>query len=122
MAEPTALAKKHCIPCEGGVPRITGNRVNELLAQLDGWRAYEEHHLGKVFVFPDFKSALAFVDTVGDLAEAEGHHPDIHLSWGRVELELWTHAIGGLSENDFVLAARIDQLLVGRHTPGSSPA
>ncbi len=110
MTDTVSLAKKHCVPCEGGVPRLTGRRVTELLAELDGWRAVEEHHLERVFVFPDFKSALA---------EAEGHHPDIHLSWGRVELELWTHAIGGLSENDFVLAARIDAVAAGHRRLGA---
>jgi len=114
------LTRKHCVPCEGGVPRLTGEPAKQLLAQLDGWRAPHEHHLSKVFVFPDFKSALAFVDRVGDLAEAEGHHPDIHLSWGRVEIEVYTHAIDGLSENDFILAARIDEL-VARKSPADGP-
>lgn len=110
MAE-SQLSRKHCVPCEGGVPRLRGERVRELADELDGWRVVEEHHLRKVFVFPDFKSALAFVDRVGDIAEGEGHHPDIHLSWGRVEIETWTHAIDGLSENDFILAAKIDEVV-----------
>jgi 4a-hydroxytetrahydrobiopterin dehydratase len=110
MAE-LELARKHCVPCEGGVSRLSGGPLHQLLSQLDGWRAAEEHHLEKAFVFPDFKSALAFVDRVGDIAEREGHHPDIRLSWGRVEIEIWTHAVGGLTENDFVLAAKIDASL-----------
>lgn len=104
------LRHRRCVPCEGGVPKLPGETVRKLLAELDGWRAVDDHHLRKVYVFPDFKTALAFVDRVGELAESEGHHPDIHLSWGRVEVETYTHAIGGLSENDFILAAKIDAL------------
>lgn len=105
------LSQKHCVPCEGGVPRLTGAAAKLLLDDLDGWRLVDDHELRKVFVFPDFVSALGFVNAVGELAEQEGHHPDVHLSWGRVELELLTHAIGGLSENDFILAAKIDRML-----------
>jgi 4a-hydroxytetrahydrobiopterin dehydratase len=115
----TQLSRKHCVPCEGGVPRLAGEALTRLAAQLDAWRVVDGHHLRRIFVFPDFRSALAFVDRVGDLAEAEGHHPDIHLSWGRVEIELWTHAIDGLSENDFILAAKIDEV-VARRTPHTS--
>ncbi len=104
------LAKKRCVPCEGGVPKIVGAEAQRLLGQLEGWRLHEDHHLWKVFVFPDFAKALAFVNAVGAIAEAEGHHPDVKLSWGRVELELHTHAIDGLSENDFILAAKVDRL------------
>ncbi len=112
MAE--GLKSKHCVPCEGGVPRLTGDALQKLSAQLPEWRVVDEHHLRRIFVFPDFRSALAFVDRVGDLAEAEGHHPDIHLSWGRVEIEVYTHAIDGLSENDFILASKIDELVARR--------
>ncbi len=106
----TELVKKHCVPCEGGVPRIQGEDARRLQSQLKNWRLVDDHHLEKVFVFPDFAQGLAFVNKLGALAETEGHHPDIHLAWGRVEIELWTHAIGGLSENDFILAAKTDQL------------
>jgi 4a-hydroxytetrahydrobiopterin dehydratase len=106
----TPLTKKKCVPCEGGVPKITGAEAQRLLSQLDAWRLIDDHHLTKVFVFPDFAQALRYVNKIGELAESEGHHPDVHLSWGRVELELLTHAIDGLSENDFILAAKIDAL------------
>jgi 4a-hydroxytetrahydrobiopterin dehydratase len=75
-----------------------------------GWSVVDEHHLHKVFSFPDFATALAFTNKVGELAESEGHHPDILLSWGRVEIEIFTHKIDGLTESDFILAARIDRL------------
>jgi 4a-hydroxytetrahydrobiopterin dehydratase len=81
-----------------------------LLSQLDDWRVVGGHHLARDLRFTDFAQALAFVNRVGELSEAEGHHPDIHLGWGRVGLEIWTHSIGGLSESDFVLAAKIDRI------------
>ena len=110
MNEPS-LSQKHCIPCEGGVPKVTGAHVRELQGQLEGWQVVADHHLHRVFAFPDFKSALALVNRVGDVAEEQGHHPDICLSWGRAEIEIYTHAIDGLSENDFILAAKIDTLV-----------
>ncbi len=107
----TTLTHKHCVPCEGGVPRLRGEPAQRLLDELDQWQlADDEHHLRRVFVFPDFATALDFINRIGAIAEEEGHHPDLHLSWGRVEAELWTHAIDGLSENDFILAAKIDAL------------
>ena len=75
-----------------------------------GWTLVKEHHLEKSFAFPDFARGLAFVDRVGALAEAEGHHPDLHLAWGKVTVEIWTHKIDGLTESDFILAAKIDLL------------
>ena len=81
-----------------------------LLRQLDGWELVENHHLRKSFKFPDFKSALDFVDRVGALAEEQQHHPDITLSWGRALVEIWTHKINGLTESDFVFAAKCDRL------------
>jgi len=104
------LASKKCGPCEGDTPALDKSKVNELLGQLDGWGVEKEYHLVRSFSFPDFKSARAFVNRVGELAEAEGHHPNIYLAWGLVKIELWTHAIKGLSENDFILAAKIDKL------------
>jgi 4a-hydroxytetrahydrobiopterin dehydratase len=77
---------------------------------LEGWEPVEGHHLAKTYSYPDFVSALAFVNRLGALAEAEGHHPDIGLSWGRVKVEVWTHAAGGLTDNDFILAAKADAL------------
>lgn len=105
------LAEKECEPCHGGVPPLEGEEITSLLDELPaGWSAVDEHHLEKTFEFEDFVSALAFVNRVGELAEDQGHHPDLHLSWGEVGVKIWTHAIDGLSENDFVLAARIERI------------
>ncbi|MBX3396156.1 MAG: 4a-hydroxytetrahydrobiopterin dehydratase [Phycisphaerae bacterium] len=104
------LADKTCIPCTGGVPPLDSASINELLAQLDGWKLEKEYHLARSFVFPNFVTALAFVNRVGELAEQQGHHPDIYLAWGLVKVEIWTHKIKGLTESDFILAARIDRL------------
>ncbi len=105
-----SLADKRCVPCEGGVPKLSPERVKELLTQIPGWEAPGDHHLHRVFRFPDFKQGLDFVNRAGAIAEAEGHHPDLLLAWGRVEVTIFTHSIDGLSENDFVLAAKIGQL------------
>jgi len=105
------LASRECVPCKGGVPPLQGDEIRRLLAQLSGWGVEKEHHLFRSFPFPDFKTALAFVNQVGDLAEREGHHPDIYLSWGMVRVEIWTHKVNGLTESDFILAAKIDRLL-----------
>ena len=103
-----SLSRKHCVPCHGGVPRLTGEEIGPLLAQLEGWEAVGEQHLSKGYEFKNFADALAFVNRVGRIAEAEGHHPDVSFGWGYARLEIHTHAIGGLSESDFILAARID--------------
>jgi 4a-hydroxytetrahydrobiopterin dehydratase len=103
-----SLSNKHCVPCHGGVPRLEGDEIAPLLAQLEGWRVVEEHHLSKEYEFKNFADALAFVNRVGETAEAEGHHPDVELGWGYARLKIYTHAIDGLSESDFILAARID--------------
>ena len=102
------LAGRHCVPCHGGVPRLKGAEIEPLLAQLEGWQVAEEHHLSKEYRFTNFADALAFVNHVGGVAEGEGHHPDIEFGWGYARLKIYTHAIGGLSESDFILAARID--------------
>ena len=104
------LAEQECVPCRGGVPPFGPAEIAPLLRQLEGWEVVDGHHLAKTYRFPDFQSALAFTNRVGDLAEDQGHHPDIHLAWGRVRLEIWTHKIDGLSEGDFVLAAKCDRL------------
>lgn len=107
----TRLARKECVPCRGGVPPLPEEEREELLAELDaGWRVVDGHHLEKVFEFEDWAAAQGFVNRVGDLAEEQGHHPDLHLSWGRVGVELWTHKIDGLTESDFVLAAKIEEI------------
>jgi 4a-hydroxytetrahydrobiopterin dehydratase len=109
----TPLAKKRCIPCEKGTEPLLPNEAAELLAKIDSeWMLIDNAHiLARQFVFKDFKDALAFVDKVGAIAEEEQHHPDITLAWGSVGIELSTHAISGLSENDFILASKIDQVL-----------
>ena len=106
-----SLAEKHCVPCRGGVPPLKGEPLEALKAQTPGWQVVDEHHLVKQFTFPDFRTALAFVNRVGAVAEAEGHHPDLYLAWGRVEVKTWTHKIDGLTESDFILAAKIDGLV-----------
>jgi len=104
------LASKTCVPCRGGVPPVTGQELAALQKQVEGWNVIQEHHIVKTFSFPDFRQALAFVNKVGELAEEQGHHPDICLSWGKAEIKTWTHKIDGLTESDFILAAKIDQL------------
>ena len=103
-----SLASKHCVPCHGGVPRLKGEEIEPLLAQLEGWRVVNEHHLSKEYEFRNFADALDFVNRVGRVAESEGHHPDIEFGWGYARLKIYTHAIDGLSESDFILAARLD--------------
>jgi 4a-hydroxytetrahydrobiopterin dehydratase len=104
------LASKNCVPCRGGVPPLKGEELQSYVRQVPGWKAIDEHHLKRAYTFPDFKSALHFVDRVGELAEQQGHHPDIFLAWGKVEITTWTHKIDGLTEGDFILAAKIEQL------------
>jgi 4a-hydroxytetrahydrobiopterin dehydratase len=105
-----SLAEKTCVPCRGGVPPLKGEELRALARQVEGWEVINEHHIKKTFKFPDFRAALAFVNKVGELAEEQGHHPDIYLAWGKVEITIWTHKINGLTESDFILAAKIDQL------------
>jgi len=104
------LSEKHCVPCRGGVPALAGAELEKLAREVPGWSVVEGHHLMRGFEFPDFKGALEFVNRVGDVAEAEGHHPDLYLAWGKVEVKTWTHKIDGLTESDFILAAKIDAL------------
>ena len=108
----SALGEKQCLPCTGGVPPLNGDQLARLTGELDhGWRVVEERHLEKEYRFKDFREALNFTNRVGELAEAQGHHPDIYLAWGKVKLVIWTHKINGLTESDFVLAAKADRLL-----------
>lgn len=104
------LAQKECIPCKGGVPPLKGKELSNLLEKLgNGWKVIDEHHLEKEYTFPNFRQALDFTIRVGELAEAQFHHPDIYLAWGKVKLIIWTHKINGLTESDFVWAAKADQ-------------
>lgn len=105
------LLNKKCVPCEGGVPPLTREESEKFLIETPGWEIVENgKKIKREFKFKDFKEAIAFVNKVAQLAEDEGHHPDSHIYYSRVILELWTHAIGGLSENDFILAAKINEL------------
>jgi len=104
------LADKHCVPCRGGVPPLSGEVLERLQALVPGWRVVDGHHLTKTYTFPDFRTALDFVNRAGAVAEAEGHHPDLYLGWGKVEVRIWTHKINGLTESDFILAAKLDGL------------
>ena len=104
------LAQKHCVPCMGGVPPLKAQALRDFAKRLGGnWNVVDEHHLEKSYSFPDFKEALAFTNTVGEIAEREGHHPDVYLAWGKVTLTIWTHKIDGLTESDFILAAKADE-------------
>ena len=108
------LARQHCKPCDAETPPLEGSQIPAYLEALaDRWSAVDDHHLAARFDFADFAGALAFANRVGGVAEAEGHHPEICLTWGRATVRVWTHAIDGLSENDFILAAKIDRAADG---------
>ena len=104
------LASRSCVPCHGGTPRLGADEIAEYMKQLREWKAVAGHHLVKEHKFPNFAAALEFVNRVGAVAEGEGHHPDISFGWGYARIEIYTHAIDGLSESDFILAAKIDAL------------
>ena len=103
------LRSKRCVPCEGGTPKLDTERTAYYLQGVPDWRA-EDGRLKRSFRFKDFVQAIAFVNRVAEAAQAEGHHPDFAVHYNRVDFTVWTHAIGGLSENDFILAAKIDAL------------
>lgn len=107
------LDEKTCVPCRGGVPALKGNElaaIHRQLPQSAQWKVVNEHHIVRSYTFPDFRTALDFLNKVGALAEEQRHHPDILLAWGRVEITIWTHKVDGLTESDFILAAKIDRL------------
>jgi len=104
------LADNKCVPCRGGVPPMERAKAEEMLKQLErGWQLNKDGHLERLYTFKDFAQALDFVNKVGVVAEAEGHHPDLYLAWGKCKVELWTHKINGLTESDFYMAAKADR-------------
>ncbi|MBS0615542.1 MAG: 4a-hydroxytetrahydrobiopterin dehydratase [Verrucomicrobia bacterium] len=106
------LHQKKCIPCSSKMPPLKGPELERLAKELNGWKIEGEHHLEKEYKFKNFLEALAFTNAVGAIAEQEGHHPDILLSWGMVKVTFWTHKIGGLSESDFIMASKTDQIKI----------
>lgn len=107
------LTRDTCVPCRGGVPTLTDEEIAALRPEVPKWDVIEiadVKRLRRAFAFPDFKTAMDFAVRVGALAEEEGHHPDLHVAWGGVIVETWTHKIGGLHRNDFILAAKVDAL------------
>ncbi len=104
------LASKTCVPCKGGTPPLKGEELEELRRQVPEWEVVEEHHLRRRFRFKNFRESLLFVNRVGELAEEQGHHPDIGFGWGYAEISVWTHKINGLTESDFIFAAKVDTL------------
>jgi 4a-hydroxytetrahydrobiopterin dehydratase len=107
----SALADGVCVPCRGGVPPLAGEALADFCERLgNNWKLVDDHHLEKQYKFDDFAEALAFVNRIGQLAEEVGHHPEIFLTWGWVRLKIWTHKIDGLTESDFVWAAKADRL------------
>ncbi len=103
------LTQKRCLPCEGGVSKLTSSEIQEFLKQISAW-CLEGEKIHKTFQFKNFLEAMKFVNQMAEIAEQEGHHPDFSVHYNKVDIFIWTHAIGGLSENDFILAAKIDQI------------
>jgi 4a-hydroxytetrahydrobiopterin dehydratase len=106
----TELADRKCVPCRGATSPLKGEELKDLHRSIPGWTIANEHQLQREFRFPDFKQALDFANRVGAVAEEQGHHPDILLAWGKAEITLWTHSVDGLTESDFIMAAKIDRL------------
>ncbi len=104
----TELANRNCVPCRGDTPPLKGEELEGLRRQVPDWEVIEEHHLRRAFKFKNFREALGFVNRVGELAEEQGHHPDISFGWGYAEVTVFTHKIDGLTESDFVFAAKVD--------------
>jgi 4a-hydroxytetrahydrobiopterin dehydratase len=107
----STLSNKKCVPCQGGVPSLSETEIMQLMPELNqSWKVIDNHHLKRSFGFPDFSSALSFVNQVGEICEEQGHHADFELGWGRVVVLIWTHKIDGLVESDFILASKIDEI------------
>jgi 4a-hydroxytetrahydrobiopterin dehydratase len=116
------LADQACVPCRGGVPPLAQDRIQALLKEVGrGWSLNSQGHLERLYTFKDFAQALDFVNTVGAVAEAEGHHPDFYLAWGKCKVEIWTHKINGLTESDFYLAAKADRAFEPFRVKSSEP-
>jgi len=106
------LTNRVCVPCQGGMPPLKGKKLKTLQNQLgNDWNVIDEHHLEKEWELDDFQTALDFTNRIGSLAEEQGHHPDIYLTWGKVGVKMWTHKIDGLTDSDFILAAKIDSII-----------
>jgi 4a-hydroxytetrahydrobiopterin dehydratase len=119
---PDSLTQKVCTPCQGGVPPLTRDEAVRYADQVPDWVLKDDtHRIERRYRFANFREALALVDQIGALAEAEGHHPDLYVRWGEVRVYLWTHAIDGLTESDFIMAAKIDRLYAGRPKGRPSP-
>ncbi|MEO6509327.1 MAG: 4a-hydroxytetrahydrobiopterin dehydratase [Patescibacteria group bacterium] len=104
-----SLLDKKCVPCDGGVPALNSDQIEDLMKELEGWTVVEDKLIEKDFKLKNFKAAISFINQIAEIAEQEGHHPDLNLyNWNKVKITLSTHAIKGLSENDFILAAKID--------------
>jgi 4a-hydroxytetrahydrobiopterin dehydratase len=117
------LADRECVPCKGGIPPLKGRALADLHTRLGNeWAVVDDHHLEREFRFRNFRQALDFANRVGELAESVNHHPDLLVAWGKVRVTLWTHKIGGLSETDFVFAAKTDRLYSQPEQGGSGPA
>lgn len=104
------LVDKKCVPCRGGIPPLTEGEIEPLIKQLSGWRVENNSKITKEFKFKNFKEAVAFVNSITEIAEQEGHHPDLYVAWGKVVVYIWTHKIDGLTESDFILAAKLDKI------------
>lgn len=108
------LAKKECVPCKGGVPPLGGEALTKLHEELNSdWQLVEDHHLEKTYSLKDWTEAMALANKVSDVAEAQDHHPDLHVTWGKVTVTIWTHKIDGLTESDFVFAAKVEEAVGG---------
>ncbi len=109
------LADQKCAPCDGSTPPLKGDALRDYHRETPDWNVVDEHHLERIFTFPDFRQALDFVNRIGGIAEEQGHHPDMLLSWGKVDVKIFTHKVNGLTDADFILAAKIDRE-AGRRT------
>lgn len=111
MVEEEDLSSKDCIPCKGGVPSLTDNEMSKLIVNLNNnWKILEGHHLERIWTFDNFKQALKFTNSAGNICEEQNHHADFELGWGRVVTKIYTHKIDGLVESDFILASKFDQI------------